>query len=48
MGYTIHNAQGQVTGGDASLSQNMKDWVDEHGGSITDDTTGATVYPQED
>lgn len=50
MTYTIRNAQGEAVAGDATVSQNMKDWVDDPetpGFAIFDDTTGDRVYPEE-
>lgn len=47
MSYTVHNAEGVPVAGDAVLSQGMKDYADEIGGYITDDTTGDRVYPEE-
>ncbi|QZD98591.1 hypothetical protein SEA_JEMERALD_3 [Microbacterium phage Jemerald] len=47
MTYTVHNAQGLAVAGDSLLTDNMRDYVDDNGGHITDDNTGDVVYPEE-
>ena len=48
MSYTVRDSSGQPVSGDAEVDDNMRAYADSLGGSITNDQTGETVYPEED